>query len=379
MIAVIADDFTGAAELAGIGLRYDLKVELAMSAISTDADLLVVSADSRSLNSRMAHKTITKIVKDTLALQPSFIYKKIDSVFRGHVLDEIKIQMQESGLKKALIVGGNPSLGRTIIDGKYYLNGDLISGTDFGNDPEFAITDSSVLKIIKATSGEAIVLKHTDELPGSGIVIANVESEEDMKAWANKVDTNCLLAGAGDFFTALLEKNYKAKAIKLSAASSPHLYVSGTAYNKSQQFVKEIKHKLGCVAYLSAEMMKTGEIDDGPWFKNITEMLSRHKKAVIAINDEDVDPWYVSAVHLRNTMAEVVKRVLEECEVKEIYIEGGSTAAAILRELGIEKLSVVNELQRGVVRTKAGNLFITVKPGSYPLPEEIKRLYTIDK
>ena len=376
MIAVIADDFTGAAELAGIGLRYDLKVELAMSAISTDADLLVVSADSRSLNSRMAHKTITKVVKDTLTLQPLFIYKKIDSVFRGHVLDEIKIQMHESGLKKALIVGANPSFGRTISEGKYYINGELVSETDFGNDPEFAITDSSVLKIIKAATGEAVVLKHTDELPGTGIVIGDVESEEDVKAWANKIDKSWLLAGAGDFFTALLEKNNKAKATKASAESFPHLYVSGTAYSKSQQFVKEVKHKLGCVAYLSAAMMKTGEIDDGPWFKNITEILSRHKKAVIAINDEDVDPWYVSAVHLRTTMAEVVKKIVEENEVKEIFIEGGSTAASILRELGIERLYVVNELQRGVVRMKAGDLFITVKPGSYKIPEQIKELYT---
>ena len=376
MIAVIADDFTGAAELAGIGLRYDLKVELATSAISTDADLLVVSADSRSLNSRMAHKTITKIVKDTVALQPSFIYKKIDSVFRGHVLEEIKIQMHESGLKKALIVGGNPSLGRTIIEGKYYLNGDLISDTDFGNDPEFAITDSSVLKIIKATNAEAVVLKHTDSLPEIGIVIADVESEEDMKAWANKIDKSWLLAGAGDFFTALLDKNYKAQAIKLSAASSPHLYVSGTAYNKSQQFVKEVKYTMGCVAYLSAEMMRTGEIDDKSWFNNITGILNKHKKAVIAISDEDVDPWYVSAAHLRMTMAEVVKKIVKENEVKEIFIEGGSTAASILRELGMEKLYVVNELQRGVVRMKANDLFITVKPGSYKIPEEIKELYT---
>lgn len=377
MIAVIADDFTGAAELAGIGLRYDLKVELAMSAISTDADLLVVSADSRSLNSRAASKVISKTVKDTLALEPLFIYKKIDSVFRGHVLDEIRIQMQESGLKKALIVGGNPSLGRTISKGKYYINGDLISDTDFGNDPEFAITDSSVLKIIRAANGEAVVLKHTDDLPETGIVIADVESDEDVKAWANKIGEKWLLAGAGDFFTALLERDFKSKTIQASDESFPHLYVSGTAYSKSQQFVKEIKNNLGCVAYLSLEMMKTGEISDELWFKKISEILNKQKKAVVAINDKDVDPWYVSAVHLRTTMAEVVKRIVEENRVKEIFIEGGSTAASILRELGIEKLNVVNELERGVVRMKAGELYITVKPGSYALPEEIKRLYSI--
>ena len=375
MIAVIADDFTGAAELAGIGLRYDLKVELATSAVRTDGGLLVVSADSRSLNSRVAEKVITKTVKEMLALQPSFIYKKIDSVFRGHVLDEIKIQMHETGLKKALIVGGNPSLGRTISGGRYYLNGDAISDTDFGNDPEFAITDSSVLKIIKAESGEAVVLKHINKLPETGIVIADVESDEDVVAWANKVDKSWLLAGAGDFFTALLHKEYKTKTNNVRAATSPHLYVSGTAYSKSQQFVKEIKHELGCVAYLTNEMMKTGDIEDESWFKNIAGILNKQKKAVIAIKDEDVDPWYVSAVHLRKTMAEVVKRTLNKTAVKEIFIEGGSTAASILRELGIERLSVIDELERGVVRMKAGDLFITVKPGSYKIPEQVRELY----
>ena len=63
--------------------------------------------------------------------------------------------------------------------------------------------------------------------------------------------------------------------------------------------------------------------------------------------------------------------------VKEIFIEGGSTAAAILEEIKIKQLSPVNELQRGVVRMKANDLLITVKPGSYELPEEIKRLFTI--
>src|SRR5882757_10096749 len=44
MIAVIADDLTGAAELGGIGLRYGLSVEVNMDVnLSTKADLLVIA------------------------------------------------------------------------------------------------------------------------------------------------------------------------------------------------------------------------------------------------------------------------------------------------------------------------------------------------
>jgi len=75
-------------------------------------------------------------------------------------------------------------------------------------------------------------------------------------------------------------------------------------------------------------------------------------------------------------MAKAVKEIVVRENVKEIFIEGGSTAAAVLEELGITKLTPVNELIRGVVRMKAGDLFITVKPGSYQLPSEIIELYS---
>ena len=123
--------------------------------------------------------------------------------------------------------------------------------------------------------------------------------------------------------------------------------------------------------------MERENIDDEAWYNAVMEMLGQHKKAVIAINDDDVNPWNVSPVYLRMTMAKVVKRILEKGNIKELFIEGGSTAAAVLNELGIKKLSVVNELQRGIVQMKANDLYITVKPGSYQLPKQIEQLYLL--
>jgi D-threonate/D-erythronate kinase len=75
-------------------------------------------------------------------------------------------------------------------------------------------------------------------------------------------------------------------------------------------------------------------------------------------------------------MATAVKRVIEKTGVKDVFIEGGSTAAEIINELGITQLLPIEEWQRGVVRMKAGELFITVKPGSYDLPSQIKTIYS---
>ena len=51
MIVVIADDFTGAAEIAGLGLRYGLNVVIKLE-LTTDinTDLLIIATDSRSMN-----------------------------------------------------------------------------------------------------------------------------------------------------------------------------------------------------------------------------------------------------------------------------------------------------------------------------------------
>jgi len=69
MIVVIADDFSGAAEIAGVAWRYGLN-----SVIQTDSDLtmnydvVVIDTDTRSKNEREArqiHKSIARILNQS--------------------------------------------------------------------------------------------------------------------------------------------------------------------------------------------------------------------------------------------------------------------------------------------------------------------------
>jgi uncharacterized protein YgbK (DUF1537 family) len=60
--------------------------------------------------------------------------------------------------------------------------------------------------------------------------------------------------------------------------------------------------------------------------------------------------------------------------IKELLIEGGSTAAAIINRLKFNRLIPVNQLGPGVIKLKAigrENLFLTLKPGSYNWPANI--------
>ena len=109
MIVVIADDFTGAAELAGISLRYGLTTDVCLcEVVESNADVLIVCTDSRSLNKTEAIRITEDIVNAVLKLKPELIYKKIDSVLRGHVINELKAQMKIAGFSKTLILPANP-------------------------------------------------------------------------------------------------------------------------------------------------------------------------------------------------------------------------------------------------------------------------------
>ena len=95
MIIVIADDITGAAELAGIGLGYGLRVKLSDDVRQFDqTDLLVIYSNTRSMQKKDAVNEMSRLTASASKLNPSLIYKKTDSVLRGHVVPELEVQMK---------------------------------------------------------------------------------------------------------------------------------------------------------------------------------------------------------------------------------------------------------------------------------------------
>jgi D-threonate/D-erythronate kinase len=354
MIAVIADDFTGAAELGGIGWRFGLNVEVStvVNAVS-NAPLLVIDADTRSMQENDAVRIIEKLTKALLQIKPEWIYKKTDSVLRGHVVAELNAQLKLMGLQKALLVPANPNLGRTIRNGTYFFNELPVHQSSFSIDPEFAVTSSDLKEMLKA---QVHVAKVNSAMPSSGIIVGEASDMKDIDSWAEQCNGEILPAGASGFFTALLSRYKKqSRAVQVYEPSSPLLYVSGTTFKKSSDSIKKIKAGGGPVSYQPAD--------------EIPELLKTYGKAILAI---DPGIRYENAVALREETAQIVEKILKENKVGEILIEGGSTARAIFERLGYTSFYPVQELAPGVVRMKVkeqDGIFVTVKPGSYAWPE----------
>lgn len=369
MIAVIADDLTGAAELGGIGVRYGLKTEIRTAAgmsasVSSAVDLLVIAGDSRSKNERAAVEEMTAISRRIRSLQPDWVYKKTDSVMRGHVIAELETHLEVLDRRLALLVPANPSLGRTIRDGRYFLNGLPVHLSAFAADPEFPVTSSDVQEMLRRGERSVYVRKAADELPVRGIVVGEVQDKNSLQFWVRRMPREALPAGGADFFTAILEARVGRMAMPMAAGFEPNgpmLFVSGSTFDSSRALIREQFDQGGAVCYMKEH-----------WATTVTEMLQKEGRAIMAI---DAAYRGDTACQLRRRMADAVAAVLLKTLPGELIVEGGSTAFAILEKQGWQSLLPEQELGPGTIRMRvpeAPGLFLTVKPGSYRWPESLR-------
>jgi uncharacterized protein YgbK (DUF1537 family) len=376
MIIVIADDLTGAAELAGLGRKYNLVTEITtnLAPIST-ADLLIIATDTRSLSRVAAEAAIREVCRGLQRLQPALVFKKVDSVLRGHVLAEIAVQQDTLNLSKALIVPANPGLGRTIVDGTYLLHGGPIHASSFSQDPEFPITSSQVPQMLAAADSKVALLKHHELMPATGVVVGEVKEAADLAAWCEKIDGHTLVAGAAEFFTALLTtRNLAPLPVTMPAAVAqrPFLVIWGSTFHKSRSLVRKMKSEGFPVSYMPEALSNRNLTDPlayEQWVEDIIYNLTRYGQAGMAINPDS--HCRIDALTLRTMMGYVASLVVNRTQVRELLIEGGSTAAAVIQKLGIETLYPEAELAPGVIRMSvkgAQDLYLTLKPGSYEWP-----------
>ncbi len=380
MIVVIADDFTGAAEIGGIGLKYKLHVEVNTDVnLRSNADLFVIATDTRSMSKEEAEHETELVVSKVAELNPTWIFKKIDSVLRGYVAEELHVIIEKLSHSRALVVPANPGLGRTVVNGEYLLNGLPLHQSSFANDPEFPVKNSSVVELMCDKGISVYSQKHSEILKHEGLIIGDVADIDDLKIWATKVNKNMLLAGGSGFFTALLDSlvipDPIAKIMPPRPFTAPMLIISGTSFGQSRESIKKLKTVGQPVSYMPEAIITNtspGDSDYNLWCDEIVNYIKTSGKAIIAI---DHDIAKADAKDLRLKTATIVQMVFERITINELLIEGGSTAAAILKALCLYRFFPVQELATGVIRMQTENkpdLYVTLKPGSYTWPQAVQ-------
>lgn len=379
MIAVIADDLTGAAELAGIGLNHGLRTEVSTTVDEhCNADLLIIATDTRSLPVATAKGIMHNLTVQLLQLQPRFIFKKIDSVLRGHIIEELQSQLIASGLKRALIVPGNPHHSKKLVGDTFYYSNAPIHLSDFANDPTFPALSSNVIELLRADERIQLV-KKMDKLPSTGIIIGAADDDDDLKYWIGKTDSNTLLAGSANLFTSLLQHLTKPQKIATidPETTGRRLFVFGSTFYQGKLNLNDSKHNDIPVHYIPAATIcaeTSGDNVHALFASHVASSIVAGNNAIIAINPDFIKDLKVDPVLLSHKMADIVKQVIEYTSLYELLIEGGATAWAILERLNIQKLYPSKLIAPGVIHMRvAGNnqLCLTLKPGSYPWPAPV--------
>jgi len=380
MIGVIADDLTGAAELGGVGLRHGLNAEVVRSGEpSGRADLVCVDTDSRSCEPVEAAKRAAAAAKMLRAAGAKWIYKKVDSVLRGQVTPEIEAVMKQLRLNKALLLPANPSLGRTIRDGTYFVKGKPIHKTEFANDPEYPRRYSQVVRLLAAP--ESFLLRTVDgdrSLANGTIVIGEASTPADVRGWTEYCDETVLPAGGSEFFNALITGEVARPPDSdrfFGAATGREFFISGTSTNEAKQFVQAMKRCKTPVFTLPQELAWGAEFTP----EAVTAVAQRvvagfeeSSRVILAVGLPSVRDVEI-ARQLAKSIVCVAEQVMRQVPVTRVYAEGGATAAELVRRMGWSRLVVLRELAPGVATLAVDSgesILLTIKPGTYAWPAQ---------
>ena len=388
MIVVVADDISGAAEIAGIACNRGLQAEVQTEFnASTPAELVSIDTDTRSCPADQAARRVAELTRRVLQSRPKWMFKKVDSMLRGRVLPELKSIMAVAKMRRALLAPANPSRGRVIREGHVFVDGRPVCQSQFASDPEYPADCSHVLDILAVgTNREVVTLRPGQELPTRGLAVVDANEPADLAHWASQLDETTLPAGAAEFFDAVLmargdpsdrldqvEQSKETKATY--GRSGLTLFVCGSAA------AWEGKRQQQCMArHIPIVPMPRRLFDIGlsrslihQWADSAVAALDTSGTVMIAIGPSRSGVCAPPQA-LVGRLAQAVEVVLQQRGVERLFIEGGASASALIRRMKWTRLTAIGPHFSGtaalqVVEQQRPLLF--VKPGSYEWPVQV--------
>ncbi|MEX2401156.1 MAG: four-carbon acid sugar kinase family protein [Rhodothermales bacterium] len=384
MIGVIADDLTGAAEVAGAAFAAGLSAEVwtAESGVpgesafgaagwsSGGADVVVLDTDTRWRSPEEAGSRVEHAADALRRERPERVFKKVDSLLRGHVVREVEVVRRAFGLSSTLLVPAHPAIGRTIERGRYYIYGVPLHESPLARDPGHPRPSSCVDRLLGARAGTPI------RLP-------DATSVNDLRRLASELDPDTLAAGSAAFFEAILfgraesarEEAGGRKPGRVDVApTGPSLFVCGSLSAWRDGRAGEAARYDVPVFRLPDEMLvENGDLKAARAdFRRDVEARRDGGSALIAIG---------RSTEVEGVAPEVLVGRLAEAAVglapafRSVYLEGGATAAAFLKQMAWTHLRVAGVVAPGVVTMTPVDattpIYVTTKSGSYPWPDRV--------
>ncbi len=273
-IAVIADDLTGANDTAlqfflqGASTQVSFGEDITLDE-SLNTEVFAVSTESRNISKESACEKVKNTAENIIKKYGfEYVYKKMDSVLRGNIADEITTLISTLEYDCAVIFPAFPNEGRTTIGGFHLVKGIPLQRTEVSRDPAFPITESNIVNILKnqlpdeqaklvdlitldtIMKGAGPILTKLNELIAKGkkLIVADAVSTTDMEQIAlaiSKCSYKILPCGSAGGAQALSkiwhpdseENSYCHPEIP----SVPKLIISGSATDLTASQIKKLQ------------------------------------------------------------------------------------------------------------------------------------------
>ena len=411
-LGCIADDYTGASDLANTltrcGLRTVQTIGVPADQLALpDVDAVVVSLKSRSIEAGLAVSRSRAADKWLRGRGAGHVLFKICSTFDstdagniGPVMDALRADCGEAIV---LVTPAFPETGRTVYQGNLFVGSVPLNESPLKDHPLNPMHDSNLVRVLARQSRTkislvdlAIVARGPDAVrvrlaelaaKGFGAAIVDAVFERDLETTGQVALDHRLSVGASGFGLGLARALVASGRVKAAASTAvsdapvggPAACLAGSCSQATLQQIAKAEAVMP-VLQLDPEQIVAGKDEARralAWAKD------RLKEGPVLIASSST-PEQVAALQARHgrdaaghaieqAMADIAEGLVQS-GVRRLVVAGGETSGAVVDRLGIPGFLVGAEIAAGVpvlraVGAKNGEMLLALKSGNFGGPE----------
>jgi len=401
-LGCIADDFTGATDLANNLVRAGMRVVQTIGVPEAPVggvDALVVALKSRTAPVADAVAQSVAAARWLRAQGAAQIYFKVCSTFdstpRGNIGPVAAALLAELKADFALVTPAFPENGRTVFNGHLFVGELLLSDSPMRDHPLTPMTDSNLVRVLQAQTpglrvglidhrtvarGAAAVVGRIDALRGQGVAlaIADAVGDADLHVLAQASRSLALVVAGSGLAIGIPSLHGLAPSVtaaRLPPAEGARAIVSGSCSAATNGQVAAFIGTGGAAFAVDPLALASGQDQAADALAWAASRLGSSPVLVYAT----APPTAVQAVQARlgaQRAGELVEAALARVAkglvalgVGQLVLAGGETSGACIAALGIDRLQIGPQIAPGVPWCHAPcggrGLHVALKSGNF--------------
>jgi uncharacterized protein YgbK (DUF1537 family) len=352
---LIADDFTGAMDTGAQFAKYGFETSFALHAIPPSS-AVVLNTASREIAPQEARERCQQAVR---RLEGRRLFKKIDSLLRGHISAEIHGLASQVGQTKIVVCSTSPHQRHVIKDGLLYVQDTLVHESIFRLDPAFPTLTSSVAERVGQPSTHLALntvhqpiqelVNKISTAPAQVVTVDAITAADLLQISRAIVMGNfipCGGAGMAHAWAQTLSGAEQAQGeMVMPSLHSPLLIISGSANPKTVEQIEALAGHPESLVWKIQDPKNSKEKEE--WFEIINAVWSKVKAVILCpgLQTRVREPEWLSFHHSVSCLA---VELLHHVQPAAILIAGGETANYLCNLLEVQAVELAGEALPGI-------------------------------